>query len=98
MRLENYRKLDLEKLDNLDQQKALEPQPVFVLTSLDLAAYLLACGFELQGYSRLSDGRMSFRFPDGARNQISDYYAGEYVSAIKYWDGLKRLKSIIHNG
>ena len=75
-----------------------ESQSEFVLTSIDLAAYLLACNFELQGYSRLPDGRIAFRFPEVARSQISDFYAGEFVSAIKYWDGLKRLKSIIHNG
>ena len=73
-------------------------QPELALTSIDLAAFLLACDFELLGYTRLPDGRISFRFPEGAKNLVPDYFAGECVPAIKFWDGLKRLKSIIHSG
>ncbi len=67
----------------------------FTTNSLDLAAFLLASGTEFLGCENTGGHRLAFLFPKDAEALVPRYYAGEQVSAIRFWAEVKRLKSIV---
>ncbi len=68
---------------------------VFETTDLAISAYLLSRGYQLLSTSR-HNGRVTFHFPDSARQVTEDYFKGAMTAARSFYHALRDLRALIH--
>jgi flagellar basal body rod protein FlgG len=71
----------------------------YILKDFYLVAYLVASGFDLQGYRKTKEGLTLFVFPNTEKLQkhVNNYFSPQgYVRAVDYGNAIRNLKGIIH--
>jgi hypothetical protein len=68
----------------------------FTTTDLGVGAFLLSRGYAILSRTR-DNGRLTFAFPEAAREVAEEYYQGGSCPARSFYHSLRDLRGMIHS-